>query len=82
MDIKTTGTAPLATTVTSQQNGSAVVTPLTSGGKDQPDPPVVKNVLADDVVTLSSGTAAEEKSLTYSATTLTSGGKDQPDPPK
>ena len=83
MEIKSLGTAPLSTTVTSQQDGpgTGVVTPLTSGGKDQPDPPVIKNVLADDVVTLSSGTEAEEKGLTYSVTTLTSGGKDQPDPP-
>lgn len=84
MDIKNLGTSPLATTVTSQQDGAGtgVVTPLTSGGKDQPDPPVVQTALAEDVVTLSSGTAAEQKGLTYSVTTLTSGGKDQPDPPK
>lgn len=77
MDIKNLGTSTLTTQDPALSGG--VVSPMTSGGKDKTDPPVIKNVTSEDIVTLSSG--EKEEPSTYDARALTSGGKDKTDPP-
>jgi hypothetical protein len=79
MDIKNLGTSVLTTATQDPALSGGTVSPMTSGGKDKTDPPVVKTVTSEDIVTLSSG--EKEEPSTYEVRALTSGGKDKTDPP-